>query len=86
MDVYNLRLSAGLVVSSGCDTGLGKEIRGEGLIGLNRGFMYAGSSRVVASLWDVDDVATAQARLQHLATPQPGLFPTLRPATLSARN
>jgi CHAT domain-containing protein len=85
MVVYNLRLSAGLVVLSGCDTGLGKEIRGEGLIGLNRGFRYAGSSRVVASLWDVDDVATAQARLQHLATPQPSLFPTLRPATLSAR-
>jgi CHAT domain-containing protein/Tfp pilus assembly protein PilF len=60
MDVYNLRLNAELVVLSGCDTGLGKEIRGEGLIGLTRGFMYAGSSRVVASLWDVDDVATAQ--------------------------
>ncbi len=45
---------------SACQTALGKEIRGEGLIGLTRGFMYAGSPRVVASLWKVDDVATAE--------------------------
>jgi len=47
------------VVLSACQTGLGKEIRGEGLVGLTRGFMYAGARRVVASLWKVDDVATA---------------------------
>src|SRR5215470_11611697 len=41
-------------------TGLGKEIRGEGLIGLTRGFMYSGAPRVVASLWGVDDLATAE--------------------------
>jgi CHAT domain-containing protein/tetratricopeptide (TPR) repeat protein len=58
-DVYNLRLSAELVVLSACQTGLGKEIRGEGLVGLTRGFMYAGAARVVASLWKVDDRATA---------------------------
>ena len=58
-DVYNLSLPADLVVLSACETGLGKQITGEGLIGLTRGFMYAGASRVVASLWKVDDVATA---------------------------
>jgi len=58
-DVYNLNLPAELVVLSACQTGLGKEIRGEGLVGLTRGFMYAGARRVVASLWKVDDVATA---------------------------
>jgi CHAT domain-containing protein/uncharacterized protein HemY len=59
-EVYNLNLSADLVVLSACQTALGKEIRGEGLVGLTRGFMYAGSPRVVASLWKVDDVATAE--------------------------
>jgi CHAT domain-containing protein/tetratricopeptide (TPR) repeat protein len=57
--VFNLRLSADLVVLSGCRTALGKEIRGEGLVGLTRGFMYAGAPRVIASLWKVDDAATA---------------------------
>jgi len=59
-DIYNLRLPADLVVLSACSTGLGKEIKGEGLVGLTRGFMYAGASSVVASLWKVDDEATAQ--------------------------
>jgi CHAT domain-containing protein/tetratricopeptide (TPR) repeat protein len=59
-EIYNMRLNADLVVLSACQTALGKEIRGEGLIGLTRGFMYAGSPRVVASLWKVDDVATAE--------------------------
>jgi CHAT domain-containing protein len=58
-DIYNLRLSAELIVLSACDTGLGKDIRGEGLMGLTRGFMFAGSRSVVASLWKVDDRATA---------------------------
>jgi CHAT domain-containing protein len=59
-DIYNLKISAKLVVLSACSTGLGKEVKGEGLIGLTRGFMYAGSKSVVASLWKVDDRATAQ--------------------------
>ena len=50
-DVFNLDLSADGVVLSGCETGLGKKIRGEGLVGLTRGFMYAGAPRVLASLW-----------------------------------
>lgn len=59
-DIYNLRLNADLVVLSACETGLGKDVKGEGLVGLTRGFMYAGTPRVVASLWKVDDVATAE--------------------------
>ena len=59
-EVYNLRLNADLIVLSACETGLGKEIKGEGLIGITRGFMHAGAPRVVASLWNVDDLATAE--------------------------
>lgn len=59
-EIYNLHLNADLVVLSACQTGLGKEVWGEGLMGLVRGFMYAGSPRVVASLWQVDDAATAE--------------------------
>lgn len=59
-DIYNLNLSATLVVLSACDTGLGKDVNGEGLVGITRGFMYAGSKSVLASLWKVDDRATAE--------------------------
>jgi len=59
-EIYNLRLPADVIVLSACQTALGKEIKGEGLIGLTRGFMYAGAQRVVASLWQVDDLATAE--------------------------
>jgi tetratricopeptide (TPR) repeat protein len=59
-EVFNLRLPAELVVLSACQTGLGKELKGEGLVGLTRGFMYAGAARVMASLWKVDDTATAE--------------------------
>jgi CHAT domain-containing protein/Tfp pilus assembly protein PilF len=58
-EIYNLNLPAELVVLSACQTGLGKEIKGEGLVGLTRGFMYAGAARVVVSLWNVNDRATA---------------------------
>jgi len=59
-DVSRLELSAQLVVLSGCRTALGKQVRGEGLVGLSRGFMYAGVPRVVASFWQVRDQATAE--------------------------
>ncbi|HVF67063.1 MAG TPA: CHAT domain-containing protein [Pyrinomonadaceae bacterium] len=58
-DIYNLKMPVDLVVLSACRTGIGKEVRGEGLVGLHQGFMYAGASRVVSSLWKVDDEATA---------------------------
>jgi len=58
-EIYNLNLAADLVVLSACQTALGKQIQGEGLVGLTRGFMYAGAQRIVASLWQVDDLATA---------------------------
>ncbi len=58
-DIYNLKLPAELVVLSACQTGLGKEIKGEGMEALTRGFMYAGAARIVVSLWSVNDKATA---------------------------
>jgi CHAT domain-containing protein/Tfp pilus assembly protein PilF len=60
-EIFNLKLrNSELVVLSACQTGLGKEVRGEGLVGLTRGFMYAGAPRVVVSLWNVSDRATSE--------------------------
>ena len=59
-EIYNLRLNAELVVLSACRTGLGADVRGEGLVGLSRGFMYAGVPRMVVSLWKVGDHSTAE--------------------------
>ena len=63
-EIFNLKLPVELVVLSGCRTGLGKEIKGEGLVGMTRGFMYAGATRVVVSLWDVSDEASARLMVQ----------------------
>src|SRR6266404_3526723 len=57
--VYDLNIPVDLVVLSACQTGIGKQVRGEGLVALPRGFLLAGARRVVASLWRVDDEATA---------------------------
>jgi CHAT domain-containing protein/tetratricopeptide (TPR) repeat protein len=87
-DIYNLRLNADLVVLSGCRTALGKEVRGEGLIGLTRGFLYAGAPRVVASLWKVEDQATAALMTRfYRALWTDGMRPAaaLRAAQLSLR-
>lgn len=59
-EIYSLDLAADLVVLSACQTALGREIRGEGLVGLTRGFMHAGAPRVISSLWRVDDRATSE--------------------------
>jgi CHAT domain-containing protein len=87
-DVFNLDLQAQLVVLSACQTGLGEIVRGEGIVGLTRGFMYAGAPRVVVSLWEVDDEATATLMTtfyQHML--QGGLAPAaaLRQAQLDLR-
>ena len=85
-DIYRLRLNADLVVLSGCETALGKTLRGEGIVGLTRGFFYAGTSQVLASLWPVRDRATAELmrRFYH-ALFREGLGPSaaLRQAQLS---
>lgn len=79
-DVFNLKLGAELVVLSGCRTGLGKELKGEGLNGMTRGFMYAGSKRVLVSLWDVQDQATARLMTDFYR----GLLGPKRPSTAAA--
>jgi CHAT domain-containing protein len=88
-DIYNLKLNADLVVLSACQTALGKEIKGEGLVGLTRGFMYAGAPRVVASLWRIDDRATAEIMKRfYTAMLKDGLRPSaaLRAAQISMLN
>ena len=87
-EVYDLSLAADLVVLSGCRTALGKEVKGEGLLGLTRGFLYAGASRVMASLWPVRDRATAELmRRFYRGLLQDGLPPAaaLRAAQRSLR-
>ncbi|MEG4567766.1 CHAT domain-containing protein [Microcoleus sp. MON2_D6] len=58
-DIFNLKLAANLVVLSACQSGMGQNVRGEGMVGLTRGFMYAGAQRVAVSLWNVDDEGTS---------------------------
>jgi len=67
-ELYGLDLPAELVVLSGCDTGLGPSIPGEGLVsGLTRGFLYAGARRVMASLWPISDTATPELMTRFYA-------------------
>lgn len=87
-DVYSLQAPLDLVVLSACETGLGKDVRGEGLVGLTRGFMYAGATSVVASLWQVQDEATAELMKQfYIEMLENGLTPgeALRAAQNSIR-
>jgi CHAT domain-containing protein len=58
--IYSLNLALDLVTLSACETGLSRIANGDDLVGLTRGFLYAGSSSIVASLWKVDDLATAE--------------------------
>lgn len=84
-EIFQFRWPADLVVLSGCDTGLGQEIQGEGIIGLTRGLMVAGAARVITSLWQVDDSATAelmQQFYQHLFIHKKSPAAALRAAQL----
>lgn len=83
-EIYNLELTADLAVLSACDTGLGKKVRGEGIIGLTRAFFYAGVPSVVVSLWQVADDSTADLMVRfyrHLAAGE-GKAASLRAAKL----
>lgn len=85
-DIYGLKLSADLIVLSGCETGLGKNISGEGFVGLTHGFLYAGAQGVVTSLWKVEDRATADLMARfYQAMLKDGLTPSaaLRAAKMS---
>ena len=88
-DIYNLDLPVNLVVLSACRTGVGRHVSGEGLIGLTRGFMNAGAPRVVASLWKVDDAATAELMkrfYRHMLTRKMPAAAALRSAKLELMN
>ncbi len=79
-EIYNLELDAELVVLSGCRTALGREIRGEGLVGLTRGFFAAGARHLVASLWRVQDRSTAELMDRFYRRLLQGSGGRLRPA------
>ena len=87
-EIYNLHLGARLVVLSACRTAIGKEVRGEGVVGLARGFMYAGAPRVVASYWSVRDSATADFMTRFYAEVVKGVPPSraLRDAQVAMRS
>jgi len=87
-EIFNLKLGAPLVMLSACETGLGKEKRGEGVIGLTRAFMYAGAPTVGVSLWSVADKSTAELMTdfyRRLLNPTPNTPPpaALRDAQLT---
>ncbi|MEM8998381.1 MAG: CHAT domain-containing protein, partial [Acidobacteriota bacterium] len=87
-EISAMSLDAELVVLSGCDTGLGRDLRGEGLLGLARAFFYAGAGRVASSLWRVEDEATAELMTrfyQHLLTDGVPPSAALRRAQLDLR-
>lgn len=76
-----MQIPADLAVLSACETGTGKLVGGEGIVGLTRAFMYAGTPRVLCSLWKVDDEATAALMRAFYAawTPKDG-SPGVTPA------
>lgn len=90
-DLYGMHLNADLVVLSACETGLGRQVRGEGLLSLARGLFYAGTSRIVSTLWKVDDEATAEMMRRFYAAMlgRPALLPAaalrLAQAAMSAQ-
>jgi CHAT domain-containing protein len=88
-ELFNLKLPAEVVVLSACQTGIGKNIRGEGLVSLTRGFMYAGAPRVVVSLWGVSDWGTTELMVRfYRGMLKDGMRPAaaLRTAQISLMN
>ena len=88
-ELFNLKLPAEVVVLSACQTGVGKTIKGEGLVSLTRGFMYAGAPRVVVSLWGVSDWGTTELMVHfYQGMLKEGMRPAaaLRAAQISLMN
>jgi CHAT domain-containing protein len=85
-ELYSLRLNADLVTLSACETGLGKVQNGDDVVGLTRGFLYAGSNSIVASLWEVDDLATSKLMTEFYGNLKKGdKQEALRQAQLATR-
>ena len=63
-ETFNLDLDAELIVLSSCESGIGKLVKGEGMIALNRGFFYSGANHIVFSLWKVEDKATCRLMIE----------------------
>ena len=81
-----MQLGATLVTLSACETGLSKVANGDDLVGLTRGFLYAGASSIVASLWKVDDLATAYLMIRfYRGMQQTDKLSALRKAQLETR-
>jgi CHAT domain-containing protein/Tfp pilus assembly protein PilF len=88
-EIFDLKLNADVVVLSACETGLGKEVKGEGLVGLTRAFLYAGTPSVVVSLWKVSDLSTSELMVsfyRHLKDGKLNKADALRQAQLKLIN
>jgi CHAT domain-containing protein len=72
-DLYSMRIGADLVTLSGCETGLGRIANGDDVVGLTRGFLYAGTRTIVASLWQVEDQATGELMIAFYRSLAKGL-------------
>ncbi len=85
-DIFKLKTSAQVVILSACSTALGKEKQGEGVIGLTRAFMYSGTPRVISTLWNINDEATAEFMISFYQYLKKGMSPNtaLREAQLAA--
>jgi CHAT domain-containing protein len=84
--LYSMRLDIDLATLSACETGLGKIANGDDVVGLTRGFLYAGASTIVASLWQVDDRATSELMTRFYGNLEHGdKREALRRAQLDAR-